>query len=164
MNFRRDTEHHEVDFDLTAMIDVVFLLIIFFTFSTVFTRTMAKAMDLPKEIGESAPPSTSEDARTITIDVAADGALTLSGAQATSRDELIGSVRAMVNRAALQSRDANIEVIIRADRAAKAVHVNRLAAALSRAGVRTWKLATAGEGGGGSAGAGGGAGGGGGGS
>lgn len=145
MNFKRAVEHHEIDFDLTAMIDVIFLLIIFFTFSTVFTRTMAKRLDLPKEVGE-ASATVASNVNTITVDIAADGAMSLTGAGAVTTEQLVGSIRAIAMKAKAQGRETNLELIVRADRLTPARYVNQLAGALGKNGVRSWKLATAGEG------------------
>ena len=46
-----------------------------------------------------------------------------------------------------QSGAADLDVVVRADRACPASHLNTLAGALTRVGVRDWKLATAGGGG-----------------
>ena len=47
MKFRR-TIHKEVDINLTPLIDVVFLLLIFFMVSTTFTRETQLSIDLPE--------------------------------------------------------------------------------------------------------------------
>ena len=51
MKFRR-TVHKEVDINLTPLIDVVFLLLIFFMVSTTFTRETQLSIDLPEAQGE----------------------------------------------------------------------------------------------------------------
>ena len=51
MKFRR-TIHKEVDINLTPLIDVVFLLLIFFMVSTTFTRETQLSIDLPEAQGE----------------------------------------------------------------------------------------------------------------
>ena len=47
MNFRR-TRREEVGVNLTPLIDVVFLLLIFFMVSTTFTRETQLQLDLPE--------------------------------------------------------------------------------------------------------------------
>ncbi|MBX9736450.1 MAG: biopolymer transporter ExbD [Phycisphaerales bacterium] len=144
MKFQRATEHHEIEFDLTAMIDVVFLLIIFFTFSTVFTKTMAAAVDLPNERGEASvgrAPATS-----IMVDIAKDGTMTIPGQGRATSERVVSEVRSIMARAAQTGKVVDLEITVRADRATPALHVNRLAADLATAGIRTWKLATSGEG------------------
>jgi biopolymer transport protein ExbD len=51
LKFRR-TIHKEVDINLTPLIDVVFLLLIFFMVSTTFTRETQLSIDLPEAQGE----------------------------------------------------------------------------------------------------------------
>ena len=54
MNFRRfraGDEGNEVSVNLTPLIDVVFLLLIFFMVSTTFTRETHLAIDLPRSSG-----------------------------------------------------------------------------------------------------------------
>ncbi|MBL0869018.1 MAG: biopolymer transporter ExbD [Phycisphaerales bacterium] len=149
MNFKRTTDHHEIDFDLTAMIDVVFLLIIFFTFSTVFAKTVASPVDLPKESGEQSAAAAAAQT-TLIVDVSKDGALSVSGMGTLRTDELLGTIATIRSKAAAAGRSVEMDVTIRADRACAARHVNQLVGNLARAGIRKWKLATSGEGGSGS--------------
>ena len=51
MNFRRQ-RRDEVGVDLTPLIDVVFLLLIFFMVSTTFIRETQLKIDLPEASGE----------------------------------------------------------------------------------------------------------------
>lgn len=51
MKFRRQAQE-EVSVNLTPLIDVVFLLLIFFMVSTTFTRETQLAIDLPEASGE----------------------------------------------------------------------------------------------------------------
>lgn len=58
MNFRRRTRA-ETDINLTPLIDVVFLLLIFFMVSTTFTRETQLKVDLPESVsGEHVDSST----------------------------------------------------------------------------------------------------------
>ena len=59
MNFRRQ-RLEEVNVNLTPMIDVVFLLLIFFMVSTTFTRETQLSIDLPQATGQ-ARESTEEE-------------------------------------------------------------------------------------------------------
>ncbi|WP_067520973.1 ExbD/TolR family protein [Endozoicomonas ascidiicola] len=52
MNFRRQMNQQEVSINLTPLIDVVFLLLIFFMVSTTFTKETHLAIDLPQSSGE----------------------------------------------------------------------------------------------------------------
>ena len=51
MKFRRQSQE-EVSVNLTPLIDVVFLLLIFFMVSTTFTQETRLAIDLPEASGE----------------------------------------------------------------------------------------------------------------
>ncbi|HET8850413.1 MAG TPA: biopolymer transporter ExbD [Marinobacter sp.] len=59
MKFKRQRSQ-EVGVDLTPLIDVVFLLLIFFMVSTTFTRESHLQVDLPEASGEPATPATAE--------------------------------------------------------------------------------------------------------
>jgi len=52
MRFRRSTRQEEVQVNLTPLIDVVFLLLIFFMVSTTFTRETKLEIDLPESSSE----------------------------------------------------------------------------------------------------------------
>ncbi|MFK0570923.1 ExbD/TolR family protein [Endozoicomonas sp.] len=52
MNFRRQRSQEEVSVNMTPLIDVVFLLLIFFMVSTTFTKETHLAIDLPESSGE----------------------------------------------------------------------------------------------------------------
>lgn len=131
---------HEASFDLTPMIDVVLLLIIFFMLSSQFAQADRAPMDLPREQGR---PSTPEGAAQIVIDVEGDNRYRLLG-QTMTLGEVATAVGDQVTRS---GESAAIDLVVRAPRSSAAGPLNRLAEALTRAGVRTWKLATEGEGG-----------------
>ena len=59
MNFKRQSGH-EVSVDLTPLIDVVFLLLIFFMVSTTFTKESHLEIDLPQSSAEPAKPAVKE--------------------------------------------------------------------------------------------------------
>jgi biopolymer transport protein ExbD len=65
LKFRRQ-RREEVGINLTPLIDVVFLLLIFFMVSTTFTRETQLSIDLPE--AEGSPPSTTEEQVEILID------------------------------------------------------------------------------------------------
>ena len=51
MNFRRQRSQEELSINLTPLIDVVFLLLIFFMVSTTFTKETHLVIDLPESSG-----------------------------------------------------------------------------------------------------------------
>ena len=65
MKFRRQ-RRDDVGVNLTPLIDVVFLLLIFFMVSTTFTRETQLSIDLPEASGQ--PQDTSDDRIEILID------------------------------------------------------------------------------------------------
>lgn len=142
MRFARPTHDNEAEFDLTAMIDVVMLLVIFFAFTAQFTRTLATPLDLPREAGQ--PSAASAAPRSVVVDLTRDGKTVIMG-KSVDTDWLVQTIARDIRLAGGADR---IDVVVRADRRCSAAHLNTLAAGLSRAGVRTWKLATAQEGGG----------------
>ncbi len=117
------------------MIDIVLLLIIFFTMTAHFARTTATRVDLPRQPGEQATPPGDHQ---IVIDIDSGGGYVLLGRTMALAD-LSRAVKSEVDRGG-----GAPDVLIRADRGARSSHLNRLAVALASAGVRQWKLATAG--------------------
>ena len=73
MNFRQ-LRRPEVSINLTPLIDVVFLLLIFFMVSTSFSELTQLVVDLPEAAGS---PATNDNALILTVDVA--GNMTLNG-------------------------------------------------------------------------------------
>lgn len=138
MRFGRPRTPQEATFDLTPMIDVILLLIIFFTLTSQFAKTQQKAMDLPREKGEKSPDAA---AATLVIDLSQDGSLSVLGSETT-----LGELTKMVQGEVAKLGPA-LDLTIRAERLCPASHLNRLAEALAGVGVRDWKLATSAEGG-----------------
>lgn len=130
-------------FDMTPMIDVVFLLIIFFMYTSHFAQTARTPLDLPEEAGEreQATPAT------LTLDVDAEGGYSIMG-----RPVELNRIAARLNTiiAETGAEPGEVDLLVRADRNAQAAHINRLASELSGSGIRTWKLGTAVPAGGGS--------------
>jgi biopolymer transport protein ExbD len=129
----------EANVDLTPMVDVVLLLVVFFMLTTQFARTQQTVVDLPEEQGEKArlPAGPS-----MTIDLTADGRIMAMGVPVD-----LHTLALEVERE--RASAGNIDIIVRADRSASSHYLNTLADTLARAGVRNWELATAGSGAGG---------------
>ncbi len=134
MKFGRSRQPHEASFDLTPMIDVVLLLIIFFTMTSQFARTEQKMLDLPKQPGD---PTRAALPAALFIDVDAQGGLSVLGVSKS-----LTEMTKLASDEALRLGDG-LDVVVRADRACAARHVNALASALANVGIRHWKLATA---------------------
>lgn len=142
MKLRDHLPTDEASMDLTAMIDVVLLLIIFFVLGTEFAPMLRTPLDLPRERGASA--SHSQSLAVLLIDVTKDGTYRYAG-QDTPLPKILQIVTAEVKRTAGRSGDRNPktpEILVRADRACLAAHLNTLAVSLAAVGVHDWKLAT----------------------
>ena len=137
MKFGRPRLPTEASFDLTAMIDVVMLLIIFFTLTSQFAKTQLQPLDLPKEQGAKFE---STQQSTVFIDLRADGGLSVLG----MRTDIPAVAKMMQGE--VQRYGDKLDLVIRAERNCPSQHLNALADALAAVGVRAWKLATAGEG------------------
>ncbi len=135
MKFGRPRLATEATFDLTPMIDVVLLLIIFFTLTSQFAKTQLEALDLPKEKGVKVEGTQQS---TIFIDMKADGRISVLGMPTD-----VSAVAKMVEGEARRLGDS-LDLVVRAERACPSQFLNKLATALAGAGVRNWKLATSG--------------------
>lgn len=120
--------------ELAPMIDVVFLLIIFFMTTAQFARDTRAELDLPQERGEQE--ERGEEAGLI-INVARDGSI-MVGPESTDLAGLEGAIRAEL---AARPPDA-VRVTLRADRAGDAARLNEIVALLRRHGIGGAKVAT----------------------
>ncbi|MCG5514925.1 MULTISPECIES: ExbD/TolR family protein [Ectothiorhodospira] len=106
MNFRR-RQPEEVGVNLTPLIDVVFLLLIFFMVSTTFDRQSVLQLELPRADAsdEQFPP------RTVELVINADGRFFLDGAELvnTQRDTLRAALGEVIEG------DQETPLVIRAD-------------------------------------------------
>jgi biopolymer transport protein ExbD len=117
------------------MVDVVLLLIIFFTLTAQFANTLKTPLELPTEKG-AGKADTSEKA--VVIDLTANGELRLDARPIDMMEFL--------QRMNHDIKNGDVELTVRADRTCHAQHLNALAAGLTQIGLRNWKLATASEG------------------
>jgi biopolymer transport protein ExbD len=121
------TQHDEIPaLNLTSMIDVLFLLIIFFMVATKFDefeRNIDVAVPEVAEAGETSPP-----AQPLVVSVFTDGHVELDGA-AVSEEELVSRL------SAARGRLGDPSVIIRGDAACPFQHVATALAACRRANI-----------------------------
>lgn len=130
----------EASFDLTPMIDVIFLLIIFFMLSSQFASTEARPVDLPKEPGMETSESAAE--AKLLIDIDRDGAYSVMGESVTLESlSRMASPHATASGSTVRSA-----VVVRADRSCPASALNRLADSLAGSGVESWSIAVMPEG------------------
>jgi biopolymer transport protein ExbD len=132
----RYRNNEDASFDLTSMIDVVMLLIVFFTLTAQFSGQETASVDLPRTSGVE---KAAQEAGVVFLDVDRDGKVTSLGASVELAD--------VVKQVMGDNRTQLLDVVIRADRATKSKHINAIALRLRSAGVTRWKFATTGEGG-----------------
>lgn len=120
-------QHGELGFNMTPMIDVVFLLIIFFLVSSHLAKQEVQ-MDLPLPRADSGEAPQVRQTRRLTLNVLESGELLLAGRR--------------IERAQLQERlttaradQEGIEVRIRSDRSVPYRNIEPLMLACARAGI-----------------------------
>lgn len=106
MKFRRQRTEDE-GINLTPLIDVVFLLLIFFMVSTTFTKRTQLSVDLPEAVGE----KNSEAPRQIEIMISADGSYAAND-QALVNNK-VETLKAAITK--LAEGDTKIPLVITAD-------------------------------------------------
>lgn len=126
---------HLPDVDITAMIDVVFLLIIFFMTTAQFARMTRAEINLPDEQGEAID---SQMAPGIVVNVSREGVIIVEQ-QAVSVERLVQMVAVELSRS---GQSDSMELTVRADEGASARVLNDIARALADAGLRGVRLAT----------------------
>ena len=106
MKFRRQSDA-EVSVNLTPLIDVVFLLLIFFMVSTTFTKETHLAIDLPESSGE----VRQEQPRQIEVVISKEGEFAING------ESLINSQLDTIKRGLgkVSEGDSGMPLIITAD-------------------------------------------------
>ena len=126
-----------LSFEITPMIDVVFLLMIFFMTTARFAQDTRAELDLPKEKGEQQ--ETSEEAGLI-INIDATGAIII-GRRTLGLDELERVILEEIDR--LRGRKSEqLKLMIRADQNCSTSKLNQVVATLQRLGVGAARLAT----------------------
>jgi biopolymer transport protein ExbD len=92
VKFRRRRPRENVEINLTSLIDVVFILLLFFVVTTTFTRETNLKVDLPEAVsGEQATPS---ELKQMEILIDAAGSYALNG-QALLKNDLDGLMAAL---------------------------------------------------------------------
>ena len=138
MNLRSRSQDDEPEMNLTSLIDVVLLLLIFFMVSTTFVEEARIRIQLPQASNEPAP----EQQKTpIEVAVTASGEYRVNGQTLINRSP--ATLSAALSKLAGASRDA--PVTIRAD--ARATHQSVVTAmdVLGRLGFRAISIATVNE-------------------
>lgn len=135
----RSAQHEEPELNLTSLIDVVLLLLIFFVVSTTFVDESRIKLQLPQASGE--PPPEELKQTPIEVSVTASGEYRVNGQTLINRSP--ATLSAAVTRLAGESRE--IPVTLRAD--ARATHQSVVTAmdVLGRLGFRAIRIATVNE-------------------
>ncbi len=124
----------EVDVNITPMIDIVFLLLLFFMISTSFVRESSLKVDLPEATGE----PTEQEQLTIDIVVFTDGTFSIND---TVFDDLThAKIADGLKKAA--GKDADPHIIISADASAEYQHVVTIMDTSRQLGYNRLTLAT----------------------
>ncbi|MEO4046408.1 biopolymer transporter ExbD [Pseudomonas sp. CAU 1711] len=108
MKFRRKPREN-VEINLASLIDVVFILLLFFVVTTTFTRETQLKVDLP-EAASGTPPEASE-LKQLEVLIGVDGSYSLNG-QALLKSDLEGLMAALGKES---GGDNSLPLIISAD-------------------------------------------------
>lgn len=108
MKFRRKPREN-VEINLASLLDVVFILLLFFVVTTTFTRETQLQIDLP-EAASATPPQPSER-EPLEVQIAADGSYALNG-QPLARSDLATLSSALQQASA---GDSSLPLVISAD-------------------------------------------------
>lgn len=139
MNFSASNEQDETNIELTPLIDVVFLLLIFFMISTTFTKETSLKINLPESNGE----ATAEQPRSIEVQVGAEAQYAISTSSDGEANALINSNRDTLKRALQEYKGQDtLLLIIRADRNATHDSVIRVLDVAQELGLNNITFAT----------------------
>lgn len=135
----RGAEHEEPELNMTSLIDVVLLLLIFFVVSTTFVDESRIKLQLPQASGD--PPVEELKQTPIEVSITASGEYRVNGQTLINRSP--ATLSAAVSRLAGESRD--IPITLRAD--ARTTHQSVVTAmdVLGRLGFRAIRIATVNE-------------------
>ncbi|WP_070988675.1 ExbD/TolR family protein [Halofilum ochraceum] len=134
MNFRT-RQREELELNITPLIDIVFLLLIFFMVSTTFQKQSELEIQLPKAQQE----ATSEPPDPLEIVISADGQYAIGGRKLS--DNSLGTLIDALGSAAGDNRDRPL--IVRADARTPHQAVVRAMDAASKLGLDRLSIATA---------------------
>lgn len=110
-----DREEDDVQINLTPLIDVVFLLLIFFMVSTTFSKESELRIKLPESSDE---PVEQRENPVLEIEISAEGVYAVKGPGDESAKQLLGTDRETLYRAlaAAGGNRTELVTVIRADR------------------------------------------------
>ena len=123
------------EINLTALIDVIFLILVFLLISTAFTRQSALEVNLPR-----ATPSETGQPNAIVVGISQAGVIQIDGV--TRSQPTQAQVQAALAQALAQRPDAQPRVVIRADGDSAHRLVTRVLASAGALGLRDVAIAT----------------------
>jgi len=123
--------------DITAMIDVVFLLIIFFMTTAQVAQLTHTEIDLPLERGDQ---QATPDEAGLVINITSTGEI-LVASRIVGLAELEGIVLSEIRKDPARPAD-QLKLLLRADRTVAALYLNRVVRLLESLGVGAARLAT----------------------
>lgn len=126
--FRARKQRKQVDLNVVSLVDVLFLLLIFFMLTSTFKRAGELELKLPKS-STSTPMRSARSDKPVELVLTEQGTLLLDGSP-TTFEKLLPALRA------LHAREPDGQVMIEAEEAVPHGHVVRLLDAVRTAGFR----------------------------
>ena len=143
MKFNKSTDEDEVQINLTPLIDIVFLLLIFFMVSTTFTRESQLKIQLPEAKGEQA---TQQKIPQLIIEISALGVYAVKGPDDQATRQVLNTspdALSRVIRTAAENQDREkMVVIVRADKQTPHEAVVRALSVAGQLGLKRITFAT----------------------
>lgn len=136
MRLSRNRPTSSLVFNMTPMIDIVFLLIIFFMTVSQITRTVDHPVELPRVVEGDAK----SQSATVTINLSEEGAIIIAG----KKMSLDATIKAMQKQLVKMDNDPQrIRIQIRCDRRCESRFVNQLINRLAGMGFKQVRCAVA---------------------
>ena len=138
MKLTKTKRRHTVAFNMTPLIDIVFLLIIFFMTVSQITRIVDQPIPLPSVVSGASDGSPA----TVTINVIENGDIVVAGKK-YSLDRTAQILKTKIDQS---NGDANkVKIEIRCDKRCSTENVNRIIEELSNVGFKYVTIAVTGE-------------------
>ena len=117
MKFKSPTDDDELEINLTPLIDIVFLLLIFFMVSTTFTKESQLKIQLPEAKGEQA---SAQKVPQLVIEISSLGVYAVKGPDDADARQVLNTssdaLQRVIKSAAQNQEKDKIIVIVRADK------------------------------------------------
>lgn len=136
MNLRPNRTDERVDINLTPLIDVVFLLLIFFMVSTTFDRHAKLKVDLP----EASTKSSQQQQKPIVLSIDAKGNYYINDRQLVNTK--LETLKIALRKTAAEAGDKDVSLVLRADAKTPHQSVVRAMDAASQLGLTRLSIAT----------------------